>query len=359
MKIAVSVGHTLSGADTGAAGYLNESKCTREIGELVKSKLETQGHSVIYCRIDNAGSVNESLSYRVNKANAANVDLFIEIHLNAGGGTGAETWICGTGGIAEKYARNIVNSICELGYYNRGVKVGNLYVTRNTNAPAVLIECCFVDSKSDSDRYDAHNMASKIVKGITGKEVSNNMETIECDAIALEGCVVNVNGGKGAIYQGELFKWKYTSGAEDGYKKYVDYYGSDRSVKSGYIESGKVSKIVDAYNYYNAGANKSVYDKSDLSGESTGAVWTNEKFCVLYISDGKAFIAYDNSAGEKLVKTGFIDTKDIYKIGEEPPKEETPIEPTQKNYKVTITCKDKVEAELIKGFLSTAKVEEY
>lgn len=173
MKIAVSVGHTLTGADYGAVGYLNESKCTREIGEFVKSGLESQGHEVVYCRIDNASTVNQSLSYRVSKANSANVDLFVEIHLNSGGGKGTETYIVGTGGTAEKYAKTIVNSIAGIGYVNRGVKVANFYVLRNTIAPAVLVECCFVDSSEDANRYDAKKIGNSIVKGITGKAVED------------------------------------------------------------------------------------------------------------------------------------------------------------------------------------------
>jgi N-acetylmuramoyl-L-alanine amidase len=169
MKYAIAVGHTLSGADYGAVGYLIESICTRQIGELVQNYLLAQGHAVVFCRIDNASSVGQSLSYRVNKANSENVDLYVEIHLNAGGGTGSEVWIYRTGSTAEQYARNVVNSLAELNYPNRGVKTSqNLYVLRNTVAPAILVECCFVDSRADADRYNADSIARAIVKGLTG-----------------------------------------------------------------------------------------------------------------------------------------------------------------------------------------------
>lgn len=172
MKIAVAVGHTLSGTDSGAAGYLNESICTRQVGELVKSYLEKLGHQVVYCRIDSASSVGESLSYRVNKANTANVDLYAEIHFNAGGGRGSEVWIYRTGGVAETYAKKVVNSLAQLGYVNRGVKTSqSLYVLRNTIAPAILIECCFVDSREDANRYNADSIARAIVTGITNTAV--------------------------------------------------------------------------------------------------------------------------------------------------------------------------------------------
>ncbi|WP_326514072.1 N-acetylmuramoyl-L-alanine amidase [Clostridium intestinale] len=177
MKYAIAVGHTLSGADYGAVGYLIESICTRQIGELVQNYLLAQGHTVVFCRIDNASSVGQSLSYRVNKANSENVDLYVEIHLNAGGGTGSEVWIYRTGSTAEQYARNVVNSLAELNYPNRGVKTSqNLYVLRNTVAPAILVECCFVDNRADADRYNADSIARAIVKGLTGTNSNTSPE---------------------------------------------------------------------------------------------------------------------------------------------------------------------------------------
>ena len=175
MNFAIAVGHTLSGADYGAVGYLSESVCTRQIGELVRSYLLSKGHTVVFCRIDNASSVGQSLAYRVNKANVSNIDLYSEIHLNAGGGSGSEVWIYRTGGVAEQYAKNVVNTLSELGFPNRGVKTSqNLYVLRNTIAPAILVECCFVDNKADFDRYNADSIARAIVKGLTGTDANNN-----------------------------------------------------------------------------------------------------------------------------------------------------------------------------------------
>lgn len=41
-----------------------------------------------------------------------------------------------------------------------------MYVLRNTKAPAVLIECCFVDDKDDAELYDADKMAQAIADGV-------------------------------------------------------------------------------------------------------------------------------------------------------------------------------------------------
>lgn len=323
MKIAVSIGHTMPGSvDSGAVGYLNESLETRSVGDKVKSYLEAQGHIVVLCRIDNASSVNASLAYRVNKANTANVDLFIEIHFNAGGGTGTETYIVGRGGKAEVYATSICNSISELGFPKRGVKVANFYVLRNTIAPAVLIECCFVDTKADADRYNADKMARKIVKGITGVEPSseptfddNSSRTIY---IATAQCNIVDSNEKviGILYAGQRCELKWVT--ED-YRKYVRVEFSSGKVIEGLVEKSKTGSVVDiedAYNYYNCTANTvEVKANSDYTGSVTGVVWKNEKICLIWVNDlGNAFIAYDNAAGEKLIKTGYVPAKVLCKI---------------------------------------------
>lgn len=165
MNIAISVGHTLTGLGTGAAGFLNESICTREIGERVKEILQSRGHDITYCRIDQS---NNDLAYRVNLANNSNADLFAEIHLNAGGGLGTEVYTYGAKEIPE--ARQVLNNIVALGFRNRGIKDGKgLYVIRNTKMTAMLIECCFVDTKEDADRYNADNIALAIANGLVGE----------------------------------------------------------------------------------------------------------------------------------------------------------------------------------------------
>ena len=171
MKIGVDMGHTVSGADYGSVGILKESECTREIGKHLKSFLSSLQHEIIDCTVDMANSVEESLSKRVGIANDNNLDLYISIHLNSGGGQGVETYIVSYGGKAAEYANKVQNKLAGLGYVNRGIKVANLYVLKYTIAPAILAECGFVDSEEDSHRYNAYNIAKAIAEGITGQQV--------------------------------------------------------------------------------------------------------------------------------------------------------------------------------------------
>lgn len=166
-------GHAPAGKKgSGAVGIVNESIVDREIKDAVIAKLRALGHTVYDCTCENGGSATEVLKDICNKANEHTVDLDVSIHLNCynGSAKGTEVLVYKLGGKAEQYAKNIVNSISELGYTNRGVKVRNdLYYLKHTKNTALLIETFFCDNQEDVNRYSLDSMANAIVKGITGQ----------------------------------------------------------------------------------------------------------------------------------------------------------------------------------------------
>lgn len=172
MKFNVHGGH--NSHVTGASKYLNELTEDRKVKNEVIRLLKAQGHTVYDCTDDSGTTQNANLSNIVKKCNAHSVDLDISIHLNAGGGTGVETYIYPNSSAKDEATRICSKVSSALGIKNRGVKDGsNLYVVRNTNAPAVLVECCFVDSTTDRDHWDANKCAKAIVEGILNKTVSS------------------------------------------------------------------------------------------------------------------------------------------------------------------------------------------
>lgn len=172
MKFNVHGGH--NSHVTGASKYLNELTEDRKVKNEVIRLLKAQGHTVYDCTDDSGTTQNANLSNIVKKCNAHSVDLDISIHLNAGGGTGVEAYIYPNSSAKDEATRICSKVSSALGIKNRGVKDGsNLYVVRNTNAPAVLVECCFVDSTTDRDHWDANKCAKAIVEGILNKTVSN------------------------------------------------------------------------------------------------------------------------------------------------------------------------------------------
>lgn len=188
MKINVHAGHNPDGKKAcGAIGLIKESTEARAVKDEVIQLLEHLGHTVYDCTCDDGANASDVLTKIVKKCNAHIVDLDISIHFNAGAGdrngngkiTGTEVLVYSIGGGAYDYAEKIASAIAELGFRNRGVKVrSDLYVLRKTKAPALLIECCFVDDKDDVKLYNAKKMAQAIVKGITGKKISIEPSTV-------------------------------------------------------------------------------------------------------------------------------------------------------------------------------------
>ena len=168
MLIAIDKGHNCIN-DTGAVGIECEDTLTRELGDKLIALLNRHGHKTVDVTPSYASSVNNSLRQRVDAANLSDADLFVSLHFNAFNSLayGSEVYAISQAG--RKYGRRILNEIAKLGYGDRGVKTANFYVLKHTKMPAILIECCFLDSTSDMARYDADTMARAICNGILGK----------------------------------------------------------------------------------------------------------------------------------------------------------------------------------------------
>ena len=176
VKICLDYGHNNSGFDTGASYYgYKEQDLTFNIGKLVKAELEKYV-DIIETRpnkLENIGyNLNSSLNKRAEISNKAKADYFISIHCNANTNTtayGTETYVISKGGQAEKLAEQVNNSLSkEVGTYNRGVKAQNLAVLRETDCPAILIECAFLSNKNDCNILvnRQEDIAKGIVKGV-------------------------------------------------------------------------------------------------------------------------------------------------------------------------------------------------
>ena len=177
--IVLDPGHNSYGSDTGAQGNgLKEQDITLAICRELRPLLQYNGFAVFMTRdgdlvngLSNGYSLVQSLQTRVDIAENAGADLFISVHVNADGGTGEEVLIYGTGGKAEQAANKILPYLVQAGsWYNRGVKVQDVMVLRETSMPAILTENGFIDSGGDSSRFKYtsffHDLAVAHAKGI-------------------------------------------------------------------------------------------------------------------------------------------------------------------------------------------------
>nr|DAE48788.1 MAG TPA: Cell wall hydrolase autolysin [Caudoviricetes sp.] len=208
MIIGVDKGHTVqNGGVCGACGLLKESVENRPVGNKVIEKLKALGHTVIDCSCDYSKDRDEQLAAIVKKANAQKLDLFLSLHLNAGGGTGAEVYTTNTSG-AKSEAKKLVDTYCNrTGFKNRGHKYAEFYVLRHTVAPAMLIEMAFVDTEADYKKWNdlgAELIANAIVEGITGQVVQEKpVETPSTTSytVKITADVLNVRAGAGTNYK--------------------------------------------------------------------------------------------------------------------------------------------------------------
>lgn len=168
----VHAGHCPQGQGaSGAVGFLKESIEDRKVKNRVISALKRAGHTVYDCTDDTNCTVNQNLQRIVAKCNTHSVNLDVSIHLNAGGGTGVEVW-CYDEKTAKIAAAICANVSAALGIKNRGVKYSQkLYVLRKTKSPALLVECSFVDNKTDYKHWNADKCGDAIAFGITGKKI--------------------------------------------------------------------------------------------------------------------------------------------------------------------------------------------
>ncbi|HBB34351.1 MAG TPA: N-acetylmuramoyl-L-alanine amidase [Cyanobacteria bacterium UBA8803] len=169
MKFGIDIGHNCP-PDTGAVAIKKEDDLTKAVGTKLIEKLSAAGHSVIYCTPNTAATVGESLRKRVDKANANQVDIFVSIHFNAASPTneprGAEIYAISNA--SKAIAQSVLKEIVKLGFKNRGVRSTAFFVIKNTSMPAILIECCFCDSRADMNLFDAEEMAEAIKVGLIG-----------------------------------------------------------------------------------------------------------------------------------------------------------------------------------------------
>lgn len=151
-KVFIGVGH--GGSDPGAVKYITEKEYTLKVAFALGEFLSAAG---VDYKLSRTQDIDTELNSKVAMCNAYKPDLVVDIHFNAGGGQGFEVYYSRVGGTSKKLAENINAEVKKL-MSSRGIKTkigdgGRDYfgIIRDTDAPAVLCEGGFVDSKKDAD----------------------------------------------------------------------------------------------------------------------------------------------------------------------------------------------------------------
>ncbi|WP_400242568.1 N-acetylmuramoyl-L-alanine amidase [Niallia sp. JL1B1071] len=165
VKIFIDPGH--GGSDSGAVGNgLLEKNITLMIAQQISNILQNE-YEDIAIRMSRTGDATVSLSERTDAANNWNADFYLSIHINAGGGTGFESYIYpGVGAPTSTYQKAIHEQVVTMtGFNDRGMKSANFHVLRETHMPALLTENGFIDTTSDANRLKDSTFIVKIARG--------------------------------------------------------------------------------------------------------------------------------------------------------------------------------------------------
>lgn len=170
-KVYIGVGH--GGSDPGAVKYLVEKDVNLKMALACRDYLSKAG---VETKISRENDKDSSISQKTSEANSWGADLALDIHNNAGAGEGAEVLHSIHYGKGAELAKNILDELTKIGQKSRGTKTkqgsnGDYFgFIRQTNMPAVITECVFVDNQKDAAKADTDEecraFGEAIAKGV-------------------------------------------------------------------------------------------------------------------------------------------------------------------------------------------------
>ena len=164
-KVCIDPGH--GGTDPGAIGPggLKEKDVNLIVAKQVADHLSRHGVQAQLTREDDR---DISLAERCKASNDFKVDAFVSIHCNAAenqAAHGTETWYVSPTGklIAQKVQAELVPALDRA---DRGVKQGNMYVLKNTKAPAVLTELAFISNAGEEKLLASQDFQGRAAEAV-------------------------------------------------------------------------------------------------------------------------------------------------------------------------------------------------
>lgn len=169
VKIFIDAGH--GGTDPGAvANGLKEKDLTLKIAKKIRDMLNE--YENVSVKLSREGDQTLTLKQRTDAANAWKADYLISVHINAGGGTGFESFTY-NGKYSGKQETNRKRTILHTeilqalgsGIRNRGEKEANFHMVRESSMESVLTENLFIDTKADADKLKQDAFLTQVAKG--------------------------------------------------------------------------------------------------------------------------------------------------------------------------------------------------
>ena len=153
MMIAINPGHYI-GEENYDPGACNDSLQLREVdinvavAQRLWALLKETTLDLVYIHKGELWEITEA-------SNEAGADVFVSIHCNSAANeeaTGTEAFYCEGSVAGERFASVVQEEMVGLGLEDRGTKSNSLYVTRHTDAVAVLVELGFISNAEEGAR---------------------------------------------------------------------------------------------------------------------------------------------------------------------------------------------------------------
>lgn len=172
IKIFIDPGH--GGRDSGATGNgLLEKDLVLDIAKRVVNYLNQ--YDGVEIKMSRTTDKYLTLSQRTKMANDWDADYFVSIHINAGGGTGFESYIyqqtedgkiIGRPTQDEINKQNIIHDHIarNIDVKDRGKKRANFHVLRESNMSAILLEFLFIDNRNDANKLSQASYRDRLAR---------------------------------------------------------------------------------------------------------------------------------------------------------------------------------------------------
>lgn len=184
LVVAIDPGHYGRESGTTYPGRTSEATCNFKIASACKAALDAYDNVKAVLTVQQGQTIpvsnaRDELLWRVQSAVSQGADVMVCIHINSGGGSGAEVYVPyngsynnGTHTVGNALGKQIITELEKLGLYNRGVKIskatgssyeyadgsdgdyyGIIRYSRQQNLPCVLVEHAFLDNASDYNNF--------------------------------------------------------------------------------------------------------------------------------------------------------------------------------------------------------------
>ena len=176
MRVCIDPGHSGPVEPGACAGGFSEAALVMAIARFLEQELQQRGHEVLLTR--DGPVADDELDWRAARSNGWGAAVFLSLHCNSFRkieAEGTETYHYPGSEAGERLARAVQFRICDaLLTEDRGVKREDFQVLRETDCPAVLVECGFISNPIDramlTDPLEQWRIAAAIAEGLADWE---------------------------------------------------------------------------------------------------------------------------------------------------------------------------------------------